>query len=113
MNLFARSLGGITSDILFKYVGFRGRIWAQFLALFFEAVFLFCFGMVDSSQPWYVALAVLICFSLFVQMAEGTSYGIVPFMNKQQAAGRGVCTGWGWRKFGSCYRWVLLLQTHQ
>ena len=86
MNLFARSLGGITSDILFKYVGFRGRIWAQFLALFFEAVFLFCFGMVDSSQPWYVALAVLVCFSLFVQMAEGTSYGIVPFMNKQQLA---------------------------
>ena len=35
----------------------------------------------DNSQPWYVALAVLVCFSLFVQMAEGTSYGIVPFMN--------------------------------
>ena len=66
MNLFARSLGGISSDILF------------------EAVFLFC--MVDSSQPWDVALAVLICFSLFVQMAEGTSCGIVPFMNKQQLA---------------------------
>ena len=73
MNLFARSLGGISSDVLFKYVGFRGRIWAQFLALFFEAVFLFCFGLVDNSQPWYVALAVLVCFSLFVQMAEGTS----------------------------------------
>ena len=73
MNLFARSLGGISSDILFKYVGFRGRIWAQFLALFFEAIFLFCFGLVDNSQPWYVALAVLVCFSLFVQMAEGTS----------------------------------------
>ena len=25
---------------------------------------------VDNSQPWYVALAVLVCFSLFVQMAE-------------------------------------------
>ena len=86
MNLFARSLGGITSDILFKYFGFRGRIWAQFLALFFEAIFLFGFGSVDNTQPWYVALAVLICFSLFVQMAEGTSYGIVPFMNKQQLA---------------------------
>lgn len=73
MNLFARSLGGITSDVLFKYVGFRGRIWAQFLALFFEAIFLFGFGLVDNSQPWYVALAVLVCFSLFVQMAEGTS----------------------------------------
>lgn len=86
MNLFARSLGGITSDILFKYFGFRGRIWAQFLALFFEAIFLFCFGLVDNTQPWYVALAVLIFFSLFVQMAEGTSYGIVPFMKKQQLA---------------------------
>ncbi|CAE7851437.1 NRT2.5 [Symbiodinium necroappetens] len=86
MNLFARSLGGITSDILFKYMGFRGRIWAQFLSLFFEAIFLFGFGLVDNSQPWYVALAVLVCFSLFVQMAEGTSYGIVPFMNRPQLA---------------------------
>ena len=29
-----------------------------------------------------VALAVLVCFSLFVQMAEGTSHGIVPFTNR-------------------------------
>eukprot|EP00438_Fugacium_kawagutii_P031559 Skav207688 [mRNA] locus=scaffold1757:23334:26001:+ [translate_table: standard] len=86
VNPFARALGGISSDVLFKYVGFRGRIWAQFLALFFEAIFLFGFGLVDNSQPWYVALAVLVCFSLFVQMAEGTSYGIVPFMNKPQLA---------------------------
>merc|ERR1719343_624977 len=86
MNLFARSLGGISSDVLFAKFGFRGRIWAQFLGLFFEAIFLFCFGCVSNEQPWYVALAVLICFSLFVQMSEGTSYGIVPFMNKQQLA---------------------------
>merc|ERR1712151_1288600 len=86
MNLFARSLGGISSDVLYAKFGFRGRIWAQFLALFFEAIFLFCFGCVSNEQPWYVALAVLICFSVFVQMSEGTSYGIVPFMNKQQLA---------------------------
>merc|ERR1719432_581833 len=86
MNLFARSLGGISSDMLFAKFGFRGRIWAQFGALFFEAIFLFCFGCVSNEQPWWVALIVLICFSLFVQMAEGTSYGIVPFMNRQQLA---------------------------
>ena len=86
MNLFARSLGGIASDALFAKFGFRGRIWAQFLALFFEAIFLFGFGSVTNDQEWYVALAVLICFSLFVQMAEGTSYGMVPFMNKEQLA---------------------------
>ena len=86
MNLFARSLGGISSDICFRRFGFRGRLWAQFLALFLEAIFLFAFGMVDNSQPWYVALAALVFFSLFVQMAEGTSYGIVPFMKPDQLA---------------------------
>jgi len=86
MNLFARSFGGIFSDFRFARFGFPGRIWAQFLGLFFEAIFLFCFGCVNNEQPWYVALMVLICFSIFVQMAEGTSYGIVPFMNPQQLA---------------------------
>merc|ERR1711976_1008443 len=86
MNLFARSLGGIGSDILFAKFGFPGRIWAQFLALFFEAIFLFAFGCVSNDNEWYVALMVLICFSTFVQMAEGTSYGIVPFMIPKQLA---------------------------
>merc|ERR1719261_1608868 len=86
MNLFARSLGGVLSDFMFAKFGFPGRIWAQFIAEFFEAIFLFAFGSIDNQQPWYVALMVLICFSLFVQMAEGTSYGIVPFMNPKQLA---------------------------
>merc|ERR1719195_1871362 len=86
MNLFARSLGGILSDYLFAKVGFRGRIWAQFISLFFEAIFLFVFGCVNNEQEWWVALIVLLFFSTFVQMAEGTSYSIVPFMNKQQLA---------------------------
>merc|ERR1719382_16196 len=86
MNLFARSLGGIGSDLMFAKLGFTGRIWAQFLALFFEAIFLFAFGCVSNDNEWYVALMVLICFSTFVQMAEGTSYGVVPFMNRQQLA---------------------------
>jgi len=86
MNLFARSLGGIVSDYLFSKFKFPGRLWAQFIAEFFEAIFLFAFANVDNSQPWYVALVVLIFFSLFVQMAEGTSYGIVPFMIPKQLA---------------------------
>ena len=31
-------------------------------------------------------MAVLVCFSLFVQMAAGTSFGIVPFMSRLQLA---------------------------
>jgi NNP family nitrate/nitrite transporter-like MFS transporter len=86
MNLFARSLGGVFSDFLFKRMGFPGRIWAQVVCLFFEGIFLLGFGCVDNSNEWYVALIVLLGFSTFVQMTEGTSYGIVPFMNPKQLA---------------------------
>jgi len=86
MNLFARSLGGVLSDVLFRSFGFRGRLWAQFLTLFFEGMFLFGFGSVTNEHAWSTALAVLVCFSIFVQMAEGTSFGIVPFMKVEQLA---------------------------
>jgi NNP family nitrate/nitrite transporter-like MFS transporter len=86
MNLFARSLGGISSDIMFAKFAFRGRIWAQFLALLGEGLFLFVFACVSNEYQWYHALAALICFSLCVQAAEGTSYGIVPFMKPEQLA---------------------------
>merc|ERR1711998_253910 len=43
MNLFARSLGGITSDTMFASFGFRGRLWAHFLSLFFEGIFFYFF----------------------------------------------------------------------
>merc|ERR1712241_603028 len=95
MNLFARSVGGIVSDILFSKFGFPGRIWAQFLGLFFEGIFLLGFGFVDNSQPGYVALIVLLFFSIFVQMSEGTSYGIVPFMNPKQLACTSALVGAG------------------
>merc|ERR1719191_2317187 len=80
---------------LFASFGFPGRIWAQFLCLFFEGVFLLGFGSVDNSQPWYVALIVLLGFSVFVQMTEGTSYGIVPFMNPKQLACTSALVGAG------------------
>ena len=44
-SLFARSLGSISSDLLFKKFGFRGRIWVQFLPLFFEAIFEACVSL--------------------------------------------------------------------
>merc|ERR1719295_117808 len=87
MNLFARSLGGIASDWANARWEMQGRLWCHFLALFFEAVFLFIFGCIDSSTGgWPVALVVLICFSICVNAAEGTSYGIVPYMIPQDLA---------------------------
>jgi len=86
MNLFARSLGGILSDWMNVRWAMTGRLWAHFISLFGQAVFLFLFGCVNSDMGWQIALPVLIVFSVFVNMAEGTSYGIVPYMIPEQLA---------------------------
>jgi len=80
MNMFARSLGGATSDWANLHWGMRGRLWTHFTALFFEAAFLYLFGCVNNSNDmnWIGALVLLICFSVCVQAAEGTTYSIVP-----------------------------------
>ncbi|CAN0284229.1 unnamed protein product [Discosporangium mesarthrocarpum] len=82
MNLFARSLGGIFSDTLNKRFGsgvpgMRGRFIAQWTALLWEGVFLCVFSRQTKLAP---AIACLLLFSLGVQSAEGTSYGIVPYI---------------------------------
>ena len=79
MNLVARSLGGYVSDRMNLKSGIRGRLWVQFFCLFFEAIFLFVFGNMKGSIGWAPAFVIMVVFSLFVQMAEGATYGIVPF----------------------------------
>jgi len=86
MNLFARSVGGIASDWANQKAGMCGRLWMHFISLFGQAIFLFLFGCVDQDMGWGVALIVLIIFAIFVNMAEGTSYGIVPYMIPQELA---------------------------
>jgi len=86
MNLFARTLGGILSDYLNVKRKMQGRLWAHFIALFGQAIFLFLFGCVDKSIGAIPAVIVLAIFSIFVNMAEGTSYGIVPYMIPTEVA---------------------------
>jgi len=65
----------------------QGRLWTHFLSLLGQAVFLFVFGCVDNETGgWPVALAVFCVFSTFVNMAEGTSYAIVPYMIPSELA---------------------------
>merc|ERR1712157_661791 len=59
----------------------QGRLWVHFLSLLGQAIFLFIFGLIDKSNGgWPAALVALVVFAIFVNMAEGTSYGIVPYM---------------------------------
>lgn len=80
MNIFARTLGGFISDRFVQKGGLRGRVIWLFIALFIEGVALIFF-----SQMKILALAIpmMIVFSLFVQMSEGATYSVVPFINKK------------------------------
>lgn len=78
MNLFARSLGGIGSDLLAKKFGLRGRLWWFFIVQLFEGIFFVLFSRMTTIAA---AIPVLLLFSLCVQMAEGATFGIVPFVD--------------------------------
>jgi len=78
MNLFARGLGGFLSDMGNKHMNMKGRIWAQTGCLIVEGVLVLVFAQ---TQTLGAAISVMVFFSLFVQAAEGTSYGIVPYVD--------------------------------
>jgi NNP family nitrate/nitrite transporter-like MFS transporter len=78
MNLFARGLGGYISDKGNAWCGMRGRLWAQTICLALEGALVLVFANTTTLGS---AIAVMVFFSLFVQAAEGTSYGIVPYID--------------------------------
>lgn len=78
MNLFARSLGGVFSDVLAAKFGMRGRLWAFFIVELLDGIMFVAFSQARSLG---LAIPLLILFSLFVQMAEGATFGIVPFVD--------------------------------
>jgi NNP family nitrate/nitrite transporter-like MFS transporter len=80
MNLFARALGGILSDKAGSRWGMRGKGGLLAGALLFEGLGLIAFAHA-SSFP--VAIALMLTFALFLKMASGAVYGIVPFINEK------------------------------
>lgn len=80
MNIFARSLGGILGDKFGKIFGLSGRVRWLFLALFMEGITLITFSRMGAIPT---IIGSLLVFSLFVQMSEGATYSVVPFINKK------------------------------
>lgn len=80
MNLFARTLGGVFSDRFARNAGLKGRVMFLFLVLFLEGLALMLFSQMTTLV---VAVAAMVLFSLFVQMSEGATFGVVPFINRK------------------------------
>jgi NNP family nitrate/nitrite transporter-like MFS transporter len=78
MNLFARAVGGYVSDWANQSYGMRGRLVVQTLVLFGEGLMVVAFA---HTKNLGLAIFVLVIFSLFVQASEGSTYGILPYVN--------------------------------
>ncbi len=80
MNIFARSLGGVFGDKAGIKWGLKGRVVFLGIVLLCEGLALILFSKM-AVLP--MAIIAMIVFSLFVQMSEGATYSVVPFINKK------------------------------
>lgn len=80
MNLFARALGGIISDKVGARSGMRGKGLLLAFVLLFEGIGLLLFAQAGSLT---LAIISMLSFALFLKMANGATYGIVPFINEK------------------------------
>lgn len=79
MNLFARALGGIFSDKVGSIYGLKGKglLLAGFLVLEGAGIMLFA-----KAGSLGFAIVAMLLFAFFLKMANGCTYSIVPFVNK-------------------------------
>jgi len=80
MNLFARALGGIVSDKVGARWGLRGKGLLLAGVLLLEGIGLMAFAAAGS---FTMAIVFMLSFALFLKMANGATYGIVPFINEK------------------------------
>lgn len=80
MNIFARTLGGYFGDKFGKSKGLHGRVLFLSCILALQGIILVTFSGITSI---FFGILFLILFSLAVQMAEGATFSVVPFINKK------------------------------
>jgi NNP family nitrate/nitrite transporter-like MFS transporter len=80
MSFFARPLGGIVADRCGRSQGLAGRVKWLFVVLFCEGLLLMLFSR---TRGLYASIPALMVCGLFVHMAAGATYAVVPFVNKK------------------------------
>ena len=80
MNIFARTLGGAFGDRAGRKRGLKGRVAFLGVVLAGEGLAPILFSRM-AVLP--VAILTLVTFSLFVQMSEGATFSVVPFINRK------------------------------
>jgi len=81
MNLFARALGGLWADKIGSKHGMKGKGLLLALMLLCEGFGILLFAYAGSL---WLAIGSMLTFALFLKMANGITYSMVPFIQKQQ-----------------------------
>jgi NNP family nitrate/nitrite transporter-like MFS transporter len=84
LALFARALGGIASDRIARFWGLDGRTLLLFGLMVGEGVGLLLFSSVSSVS---LAILCMLSFGLFTHMACGSTYALVPFIDRKALGG--------------------------
>lgn len=92
LALFARALGGVTSDRLARSRGLDGRVTLLFGLILAEGLGLLAFTQMISPTQ---ALIAMLIFGLFTHMACGATYSLVPFVNRKALGGVAGIVGAG------------------
>ena len=77
INLIARPIGGLVSD------RFGNRRFVMLAYMIGIAIGFALMGLMNSTLPLYIAVAITILSSVFVQGAEGATFGIIPSIKRR------------------------------
>lgn len=92
LALFARALGGMLSDRVARVRGLDARTALLFVLMVGEGLGLLWFS---STQTAASAVAAMITFGLFTHMACGSTYALVPFVDRKALGGVAGIVGAG------------------
>ena len=84
LALFARALGGIFSDRIALTKGLDGRATLLFALMIGEGVGLWAFGHASTAS---LAILTMTVFGLFTHMACGSTYALMPFVDRKALGG--------------------------
>merc|ERR1712005_36626 len=101
----ARAWGGMISDWAYTKYGMAGRKYAHCALTCGEGIALVIFSRMPSLGA---AIFMMIIFSLFVQSAEGSTFGIVPYVDPKNTGGVCGFVGAGGNIGAVCWGFLFL-----
>jgi NNP family nitrate/nitrite transporter-like MFS transporter len=95
-NIFARSLGGYLSDLVGPRFGIVGRLWCQFWFMLMQSLLMIGFSaMTFETFDIGSALAIFTMWAILLAMANGSAFGICPYIEPCACGGVSAIVGAG------------------